>query len=216
MWRADTGSADLARGDPVMATLFRRGNTWWIYASCKGKRHRWSLRTTDQRIAKQKLRKHEYELQTRGLELPTVTPLEPFLESFCEHFETTRTRKGYKNDISYLRTIFGPVCPALEPRSTLNHRHKPKKRITIKDELAGRHIRVSTLEDLTPSMIDAHIIQRTKLDGIGPKTANRIREVLHVMFNYAIRQHGFRAPDRRSPNPADAVTRRREHEPEIR
>ncbi len=57
-----------------MATLFRRGKTWWLYTSCKGKRHRWSLRTTDERIAKQKLRKHEYELQTRGLELPTVTP----------------------------------------------------------------------------------------------------------------------------------------------
>jgi len=65
-------------------------------------------------------------------------------------------------------------------------------------------------------MIEAFIIRRIKRDGIAPKTANRQREVLHVMFNYAIRHHAFRSLDRRFPNPVDAVSRRREAEHPIR
>ena len=138
------------------------------------------------------------------------------LQAFCEHLETTRTRKSHKNDVFYLRTVFGPVCDALTPKSTLNHRHAAKKPIRVEDRLAGRHVHVNTLEDLTPGAIEAHITKRIKLNGISPKTANRVREVLHVMFNYAIRQHGFRSRDRRFPNPVDAVPQRKEADPQIR
>ena len=34
-----------------MATLFRRGKIWWIDAGVAGQRLRWSLDTTDERIA---------------------------------------------------------------------------------------------------------------------------------------------------------------------
>lgn len=37
-----------------------------------------------------------------------------------------------------------------------------------------------------------------------------------MLFAYAIRQHGFRSPDRRFPNPVDAVPRREEPERQIR
>lgn len=199
-----------------MATLFRRGKTWWIDTGTNGKRLRWSLKTTHERVARRKLKKYEYEQLTGDLELPSLTPIDSFLPSFCEHLETIRSRKAYKNDVSYLRTFFGPVCEALKPGSTLNRRHEARKRIKVKDKLARRHVRVASLEDLTSGMIDAHIIGRMKRDHIAPKTANRLREVLHVMFNYAIRQHGFRSLDRRYPNPVDAVPRRRETAPQIR
>ena len=177
---------------------------------------RWSLGTTNERIARRKLKKYEYEQSTGDLELPSVTPLEPFLEDFCEYLETARSRKSFKNDISYLRTFFGPACEALKPRSALNCRHEARRRIKVRDKLPGRHVRVATLEDLAPGLIEQHITRRIRLDGIAPKTANRLREVLHVMFSYAIRQHGFRALDRRFPNPVDAVPRRREVDPDIR
>ena len=199
-----------------MASLFRRGSVWWIDACSKGKRMRWSLGTTNERIARRKLKKYEYEQSTGDLELPSVTPLEPFLEAFCEYLETARSRKAFKNDISYLRTFFGPACEALKPRSTLNHRHEARRRIKVSDKLPRRHVRVATLEDLTPGLIEQHITRRIRLDGIAPKTANRLREVLHVMFNYAIRQHGFRALDRRFPNPVDAVPPRKQDEHQIR
>jgi integrase len=199
-----------------MASLYRRGKVWWIYACSKGKRLRWSLGTTDERIARRKLKKYEYEQSTGDLELPSVTSLEPFLEAFCEYLETARSRKAFKNDLSYLRTFFGPACEALKPKSTLNRRHKPRAPMQVKDRLPRRHVKVATLEELTPRMIEEHIIRRIRLDGIAPKTANRLREVLHVMFNYAIRQHGFRSVDRRFPNPVDAVPPRKQDEHQIR
>jgi integrase len=98
----------------------------------------------------------------------------------------------------------------------VNHWHKPTKPIKVEDRFAGRHIKVNVLEELTAGIIEAHITQRIKREGIAPKTANRIREVLHAMFAYAIRQHGFRSPDRRFPNPVDAAPRRKEAERQIR
>ncbi len=155
-----------------MATLFRRGKTWWIYTCSGGRRLRWSLETTDERIAKRKLRKIQYEQDTGELELPSATPIDSFLQAFCEHLETIRSRKAYKNDVSYLRTFFGPVCSALEPGNTVNHRFSSTKRIRVKDPFARRHIRVETLEELSAAMIEAFIIRRIKRDGIASKTAS--------------------------------------------
>ena len=201
-----------------MAAIFRRPGTecWWVSYYLNGKRVRHSLWTRDERVARRKLKKLEGELVSGELELASKTPLVPFLAAFCEHLETIRTRKSYKNDLSYLRTVFGPVCVALEPGSTVNHRHKPTKPIEVEDRFAGRHIKVNVLEELTAGVIEAHITQRIRRDGIAPKTVNRMREVLHVMFAYAIRQHGFRSPDQRFPNPVDAVPRRKEAERQIR
>lgn len=199
-----------------MATLFQRGKVWWINIGVGGQRLRCSLGTSDERIARHKLKKYQYEQATGDLTLPSVTPIEAFLQAFCEHLETSRSRKAFKNDLSYLRTFFGPVCDALKPKSTCNLKHQVHKPIRVKDKLPRRHVQIATLEDLTPALIAEHITRRIRLDGIGPKTANRMREVLHVMFNYAIRQHAFRALDRRFPNPADAVPRRREAEQQIR
>ena len=53
-------------------------------------------------------------------------------------------------------------------------------------------------------------------DGWSPKTVNLTRQVLHRLFTYAIKHHGFRARDRRYPNPAAGVERRREPAPQIR
>jgi len=75
---------------------------------------------------------------------------------------------------------------------------------------------VATLEDLTPREIEQFLTTRIAEDGIAPKTANRQREVLHVLFNYAIRQHGYRSPDRRFPNPVDAIPPRKQDEHQIR
>jgi hypothetical protein len=101
------------------------------FSSCRqipaGKRLRSSLGTTDERIARRKLKKHECQQSAGDLEFPSITPVELLLGAPCEYPETARSRKAYKNDISYLRTLFGPVCQALKPTSTLNGRHGPRR-----------------------------------------------------------------------------------------
>jgi len=201
-----------------MASIFRKpgGKTWWVTYYLDGKRFRQSLRTRDERIARRKLKKLEGDLISGELERRTVTPVAPFLEAFCDHLATTRTRKSLKNDLAYVRGFFGPICDALKHKSTINHRFRPAKPIRVRDHLAKRHVTVATLEQVTPALVDGFITTRIRKDGIAPKTANRTREVLHVLFNYAIRQFGFRSTDRRFPNPVDAVARRKEDDPRIR
>lgn len=201
-----------------MASIFRKPGkkSWWATYYHNGKRYRHSLWTRNERVARKKLKRLQADLITGELEEKTTTPICAFLESFCTHLATIRSKKAFKNDISYLRTFFGPVCKALKPRNTVNERFKSNRQIIVADHLSHRHVAVSTLEKLTAREIEGFITTRIAKDGISPKTANRTREVLHVMFNYAIRQHGFRSPDRRFPNPADAVPRRREDDPLIR
>jgi integrase len=75
---------------------------------------------------------------------------------------------------------------------------------------------VRYLEDVTPELVNHFISERIRADGIAPKTANRIRELLHVMFSYAIKQHGFVSPIRGTRNPMENVDRRPEPAPKIR
>jgi hypothetical protein len=44
---------------------------------------------------------------------------------------------------------------------------------------------------VTAETVSHFISRRVREDGIAPKTANRIREVLHVLFAYAIKEKGY-------------------------
>jgi integrase len=52
-----------------------------------------------------------------------------------------------------------------------------------------------------------------KSRGLAPKTANRYREILTRLFNWAMTQNGVRMP--KDKNPAAAVERYKEHAPNI-
>jgi hypothetical protein len=69
-------------------------------------------------VAQDKKRQIEYKLVTGGLQRPSRTPIKEFVEGFCQHLESIRTRKLYKNDGSVLRTLFGAVCSSLTPGNT--------------------------------------------------------------------------------------------------
>ena len=64
-------------------------------------------------------------------------------------------------------------------------------------------------------MVSVYIQDRIVKDHIAPKTANRMRGVLHRMFSYAIEQHGYVCPDPRYRNPVKGVRRMREPAPTI-
>jgi integrase len=189
-----------------MATLKKRGKQFWVSFNIDGKRYRKPLGTNNERVAKSRFRKLEYELTLGDLRVASKLPLETILEAFCRHLAATRTYKSYKNDFSRLRVFFGPVCKSLEPGS----KHPAF------DKYAGRHVQAKLLEDITPQAINRFLSARIEQDNWSAKTANLIRQLLHKLFVYAGKHHGFVSRDRRYPNPASGVDRRREAAPQIR
>ena len=198
----------------VMASLFKRRKQYWVSYYLDGVHVRKSLRTDIERVARSKLKQLDYELAIGDLHLASRLPLPVILETFCRHLMATRTYKSYKNDFSRLRVIFGPICEALKirpPGSPDRHRARPQP-----DKYAGKHIQGELLEDVTIQAINCFLAAREEQDGWSPKTANLARQTLHKLFAYAIKHNGFRSRDRRYPNPAAGVDRRREPAPQIR
>lgn len=117
---AETTSAILGTGpagpeqEVVVACLYKRKNVFWASYYLDGKQVKKSLQTSDERTAKNKFRKLEYELTSGELQLASKMPLEEILEAFCRHLAGTRTYKSCKNDYSRLRIFFGPLCESLK------------------------------------------------------------------------------------------------------
>ena len=198
-----------------MASIYKRGRSYWVSYWVNGQQYQKSLRTKLERVAREKLKRLEYELAIGDLQLASRLPIRMVLQNFCEHLQITRTYKSCKNDLSRLRIFFGPICDALQlglPGGAVKT-DTPKQPA---DRYARDHVKVALLEDVTPTMINQFISARIRENSWSPKTANSLRQVLHRLFAWATKHHGFRARDRRYPNPADGVERQREAAPEIR
>jgi integrase len=200
-----------------MASIYRRKKTWWIHYYVGGRPVSRSLRTECQREALEKKKRLEALEVTDRLVRPSNSPIEPFLQSFCEFLRATQTRKSAKNDMSYLRLFFGPCCEALKLGSKVPHKFREGRRSlpTVPDRFGKQHVPIKRLEQVSAEMISSYIQDRIVKDRIAPKTANRFRGVLHRMFSYAIERHGYVCPDPRYRNPAQGVRRIREPAPII-
>jgi integrase len=190
---------------------------WWVKFHLKGVRMQQSLNTTHERVAQARKSQIEYRLATGTLVMPSETPIGDFLEGFCQYLIGTRTRKSYKNDISYLRIFFGPICRSLEPGNTCNRgKALRKERPKVQEPCKSQRVRIGLLEELSSEMISQFITRRVQADGISARTANRFREVLHRMFAYAIKEKGYTGPDGAKSNPVANVGRRQEPAPNIK
>jgi integrase len=190
---------------------------WWVKFHLKGVRMQQSLNTTHERVAQARKSQIEYRLATGTLVMPSETPIGDFLEGFCQYLIGTRTRKSYKNDISYLRIFFGPICRSLEPGNTCNRGKALRKdRPKVQEPCKSQRVRIGLLEELSSEMISQFITRRVQADGISARTANRFREVLHRMFAYAIKEKGYTGPDGAKSNPVANVGRRQEPAPNIK
>ena len=98
-----------------MASIYQRGDVWWIHYLIGGKSVSRSLQTTNAREARVIQKQIEGLEATHQLAAPSNTPLDEFLVSLCAYLKTTRTGKSAKNDISYLRSFFGSDYQALRP-----------------------------------------------------------------------------------------------------
>ena len=209
-----------------MASIYRRGKIWWIHYLVCGKAVQKSLGTASEQVALRKKKQVEGLEAAGQLDLPTQIPISTFLEEFCAFLKNRHTERAYRADISYIRGFFGPICTSLEPGPKKKKEETTESEETVVTEKTSsegkassayrRHVNLRFLEDVTPTLINHFIRQRVERDGISPKTANRFREVLHVMFNYAIRHRGFVSPVRGFRNPAGAVERQPEAAPQIR
>ena len=200
-----------------MASLIRRNGTFYLQWRVGRTIRRRSLQTKTRQIAKEKLRAFE-SARLRGIDnpLPTKTPLPDILQAYVEHIRAIKTPKSAQTDVYYLREAFGSVCQGLEITSRRVTEACRKRPVATRK---GRRARVATidarcLEDVTTADVATFITTHTRRRGLAPKTANRYREILVRLFNWAISQEGVRMPG--GVNPAAGVERYRERAPEIR
>ena len=198
-----------------MAHLYKRGSKYWISYYLNGRLVQKSLKTKNERVALSKKRRLEYELSIGDLHLASKLPLPVILELLCKHLQNIRTYKSYKNDISRLRTFFGPICEQLKPYVCGIKREASSKRSHV-DKYKNAHVKAELLEDVTTETINRFLADRIEYDNWKPKTANLMRQILHKLFAYAIKHHGFRSRDRRYPNPASAAEKFREAASQIK
>lgn len=195
-----------------MASLFKRRSQFWVCYYINGKRIQQSLKTSNERIARDKVKKIEYEMALGDLHQATKIPLQVILEDFSKYLRSTRTYKSYKNDISRLRTFFGPISDSLKPGGKRGGQCQQG----TKDKYKHVHVRAELLEDISHLAINKFLSDRVEYNKWKPKTVNLMRQTLHKLFSYAIKHHGFCSRDRRYPNPVTGVERMKEPAPDIR
>lgn len=202
-----------------MASLKQRGSTYYAQFYMGGKQRRVCLGTSAYQIAKEKLRQLESSLaREEGVGLPTRTPIPQVIEAYVSHIRTVKTPKSAQTDIYYLREAFGPVCSALEVTSR-KLSPKARKRPLLPGAVQDRRrrpqvIEAQCFEQVTTAQVVAFISGQVQSRGLAPKTANRYREILCRLFNWASTQQGVRLPGDR--NPVAPVERYKERAPEIR
>lgn len=200
-----------------MASLITRGKIYYIQWRVGKKIKRKSLKTTSHQVAKEKLLQFESaRVRGEGSPLPTQTPLPEILNRYVEHVRAVKTPKSAQTDVYYLRQMFGPVCPALQitsRRPSLKAMKRPPKpgqdrRFKIAT------IEVDCLEQITTADVSNFITAHVRSRGLKPKTANRYREIINRLFNWAMEEQGIRVPG--NINPASKVAKYKENAPEIR
>ncbi|HTW63955.1 MAG TPA: site-specific integrase [Bryobacteraceae bacterium] len=202
-----------------MASLIKRtwknGPAWYIQYYVGNQQRR--IRASDNfQIAKEKLRRFD-AAQAAGddLPLPTRTPIPDIVAAYVQHIRQVKTAKSAQTDIYYLRDMFGPVCDELKINS-----RKPSAKAKKKPVKAGVNARTKApvieadcMEAVRTNDITTFISAQVSRRGLAPKTANRYREILMRLFNWAMEQKNLRMPN--DKNPAAKVERYKEPAPTI-
>ena len=177
----------------VMASLFKRRKQYWVNYYLDGVQVRKSLRTTNERVARAKLKQIEYELAIGDLHVASRLPLPVILETFCRHLMATRTYKSYKNDFSRLRVIFGPICEALKirpPGSPSSRRARPQP-----DKYAGKHIQWNLLKAIQANYFGITADELAARAECSKRQVQRDLNVLQLVgfpIRYEVRDYGKR------------------------
>lgn len=193
-----------------MASLKKRGSTYYAQYYVGTKQKRINLGTGSLQIAKEKLRQMESSMY-RGDDnpLPTKTPIAKIVAEYVDYMRIHKTARSVERDLYYLRETFGPICPALE----IKNRKISDKGKRTPSRNTTPPIEVSYLEQITTADLSSFIAAKVRKHALAPKTANRYREILTRLFNWAVSQKGIKLAG--GINPAAKVERYREKAPEI-
>jgi integrase len=199
-----------------MASLLKRNGVYYAQVSIGGKTRRQSLRTDSKQVAKEKIRQIESRLaQGDDNPLPTRTAIGDIVAQYVRHIRSMKTAKSAATDIAYLRQLFGECCPEvansarrIAASASETHRRARSRRTNV------HPLQADCFERLTTAQITDWIAQVVRVRGLAPKTANRYREILTRLFNWAISEGRIRPPS--GGNPAARVHRYHERAPEIR
>ncbi len=83
-----------------MASIFKRGKTWYIsYIDLSGRRVRRSLGTTNKKLAELKLKEIELALAKGKLGFAIDIPLGDFIRKYLEWSKATKSENTYKTDV---------------------------------------------------------------------------------------------------------------------
>jgi integrase len=132
------------------------------------------------------------------------------VKAYVEHLNTVKTPRNVQRDIHYLRSTFGAISPELE----LKNKKISQKGIKRPGKDYVSPIEVNYFEQVTTFDIANFIGNQVRSKGLAPKTANRYREILTRLYNWAMEQYGIRMPENR--NPAAKVERYKEKAQNIR
>jgi len=193
-----------------MASLIKRENIYYAQYMVGKRAKRISLDTSSLQLAKEKIRQLESSLYRGGDNpLPTRTPIADVVTKYIEYMQTRKTARSVERDTYYLRESFGHICPVLSLKNNkISERGKKRP-----SRIAPQYIEAPCFEQITTADISSFIATRMRRQALAPKTANRYREILTRLFNWAMEQNGIRiAGDK---NPAAKVERYREKAPDI-
>jgi len=203
-----------------MASLKNRDGTWYAQYYVGGKRRMKSLRTKSKQIAKGKLRKLEDALAGgEANPLPGRTPTGKILQAYTEYIRARKTPKSAQTDIYYLRQVFGEICDGLKDTSrrgkgkTATRPRRKKKKAGADLRHKPQQVQARYFERITTAELSAFLTAIVRQRGLAPKTANRYREILCRLFNWAMSEGGVRMPA--DINPAARLERYRQKAPKI-
>ena len=114
---------------------------------------------------------------------------------YLENLKTRKTASSVKRDISYLRESFGQICPALVLKNTPKHDLRKKR---SSRNIPG-YLEAACFEAVTTANVSTFIATQVRCKGLKPKTANRYREVLTRLYNWAMKQNSIRIAGDKNP-----------------
>ncbi|MDB5325411.1 MAG: integrase [Phycisphaerales bacterium] len=216
--KKDSPNTVFDRGLAMASLIKRDGGIYYLQFCVGGKARRVSTGTTSLQPAKEKQRQFE-SASLRGDQnsLPTRTPVAQVVGRYVQHIRIRKTAKSAQTDVYYLREAFGAICDELTVTSR-RISEKMKKRPLLPgavQDLRRRAavIEAASFEQIETAHVSAFISGQVQRRGLAPKTANRYREILCRLFNWAMDEGGVRMPG--DKNPVTKVGRYKEHAPEI-
>lgn len=171
-----------------------------------------SLRTSDRKEAKQKLRDWETAHEQKTGEL-TVTPLGEVIDAYLDHVRQTKSKATQGAVLWTLRDAFGEISPGL---TNASKNAWAKQRSRDRARKAGKyfHVHAQTFEEIDAPHLSDWLRKMVKHRNWSPATATKRRNVLSALWTWALKTHGIRRPG--GYNPVERVQTYKEQADEIR